>query len=71
MAVQMRSVSSSNVEAIGFDFEKEELFVEFKNGTTYRYDGVPADVYRDFMKSDSKGKYLITAIKGVYPFNKV
>lgn len=67
----MHSVESSNIDAIGFDFEKEELFVDFKNGSSYKYDGVPADTFRGFMTADSKGKYLIAYIKGVYPFTKL
>lgn len=65
------SVSSSNIEAVGYDSENTTLEVEFKNGSVYQYFDVPEHVHEAFIASSSVGEYLASNIKGVYRFSKV
>lgn len=67
----MTPVSSSNIQSIGYDAEAEELYVEFLNGSTYKYTGVPTDVHQALMTAPSHGQYLNANIKGVYDYSKV
>ena len=70
--MQLVKVESSNIEAIGH--EGNVLRVEFKTGAAYDYKGVPAEVHRDLMQSNSKGRFLDQHIKkppGKYPFEPV
>lgn len=61
MSAGMIGVHSSNVAAIQWD--GDVLFVRFKSGETYQYDGVPFDVYFDFLNAPSKGKFLHYHVK--------
>lgn len=65
--IEMNFVSSSNIDAIGYDTETAELHVRFlKSGLTYKYPGVPQEVYEELMRADSKGSYFNRLIKPVY-----
>jgi hypothetical protein len=69
--MEMISVQSSNMDKIGYDEVKQELFIRFKNGSTYKYNGVPASIWEELQSSESKGKYLNANVKGEYRFEKV
>ena len=69
---EMHFVDSSNIEAIGYEENAQELHVRFlKSGETYVYFGVEVWVYQDFMQADSKGQYLNTQIRNRYQFQKM
>jgi hypothetical protein len=67
---EMIYVDSSNVEAIGYDDNAQELHVQFLSGGLYVYYGVPRQVFDGLMASPSKGSFLNREIKGVYQFAK-
>lgn len=72
MMPEMQYVDSSNVEAIGYEPDSQELHVRFlKSGKTYVYYGVEAWVYEEFRESESKGSYLNTRIKGAFPYGEL
>ena len=58
-----RVFGSSQVEQIGYDRTREQLFVKFVSGGLYRYAGVPEDVADRFLRAESAGKFLNTGIK--------
>lgn len=68
--VEMNYVDSSNIEAIGYDNDAQELHVRFLSGTTYVYHGVPIEVYENLMSAPSKGSFLNREIKKVYEFTQ-
>jgi hypothetical protein len=68
--VEMTFVDSSNVEAIGYDADAQELHVRFLSGAYYVYSGVPQAVYDGLMAAPSKGSYLNREIKNVYQYAK-
>lgn len=55
--------SSSNVAAWGYDIPSRCLYVEFKGGSTYRYNDVPGDVALAWAEAESKGKFFLKEIK--------
>lgn len=67
----MELVDSSNIRAIGYDEDNLELWVEFNDGSTYIYNGVPEILHTEIMDAPSKGSYLNRVIKGNYEFHKV
>lgn len=68
----MQFVDSSNIEAIGYDPDNQELHVRFlKSGETYVYYGVDEWVYQEFMQADSKGSYLNMNIREAYQYGKL
>ncbi len=64
-------VVSTAIESVGYDPESETLEIEFTSGGVYRYEGVPSEVFEEFMNSDSFGSYFQQNIKGAYPEQKV
>ena len=68
-SIEMSAVQSSSVAQLGFDHRREELHVQFRTSDNiYIYEGVSPDVYAELLESDSKGAFLNTRIKTVYPF---
>ena len=69
---EMQFVDSSNIEAIGYDSEAQELHVRFlSSGATYVYSDVDAAVFDEPMQADSKGSYLNLRIKGNYSYHRL
>jgi hypothetical protein len=69
--MEMIPVTSSNVEAIGYDENSQTLQVEFKNGSNYQYFDVPERIFNELRGAGSIGAYLSTNIKGSYRFSRV
>jgi hypothetical protein len=68
---EMTPVNSSLIKAIGYNDEKEELHVEFKNGTEYVYQEVPRGAFDQFLEAKSQGSFFLKKIKPVFSCVKV
>lgn len=69
---EMHYIDSSNIEAVGYDSDSQELHVRFlQSGETYVYYNVDEWVFQDLMRADSKGAYLNTNIKDQYQYGKL
>jgi hypothetical protein len=66
---QMTNVISKNLKSIGYD--GRALFVAFKSGGIYAYNGVPEDVFAVGLMSPSPGKWFRETIKGKFSYRKV
>ena len=55
---QWVGVRSSNVAAIMYKPEDEDLFVTFNNGSIYQYVGVPIEIAHNMFNASSLGKYV-------------
>jgi hypothetical protein len=64
--VERKSVSSSNIESVGYDAATETLEIKFKSGGVWLYKHVPLDTYTKFMAADSMGKFFYANIKGQF-----
>ena len=56
-------VESSNLEWVGYDEQKRDLYIGFKNKTVYRYYNVPQDIFDGLLKAGSKGRYFWMKIR--------
>jgi hypothetical protein len=68
---KLKPVESGAIAAMGYDEDAEELYVQFVDGGTYAYGGVPEMVYRILLNADSKGAYLNKVIKPTYPSREI
>jgi hypothetical protein len=68
--MERNNVASSNISSIGYDPQTSTLEVEFLNGGTYQYYGVPENMYQQLMSAPSKGQFLNTYIKNQYAFSR-
>lgn len=56
-------ISSSNIDAVGFESDSQILAVSFRNGSEYHYYNVPAVHFEAIQAAASPGNYLDTYIK--------
>ena len=69
--MEMIPVSSSNLAAMGYDYDTSTLRIEFIKSGAYIYQGVPAHVYEGLLTASSKGQYFDQVIKkGGYPYSR-
>lgn len=67
----MRFVDSSTIEAIGYDPESRELYIQFVGSALYVYLDVDQETYEGLMSADSKGSYFNHEVKARgYAFEK-
>jgi hypothetical protein len=57
MSSQFVPVISSNASAIAYYVQTGVLYIRFKNGSTYYYDGVTVELAREVFHCDSIGKF--------------
>lgn len=62
----MPDIESSAIRHIEHDPGRSILLVTFVTGLTYRYDGVPGNVYQALLASDSKGASFNRAVRDRY-----
>nr|DAU45782.1 MAG TPA: KTSC domain [Caudoviricetes sp.] len=60
----MIKVVSSNVHSIGY--EPDTLYVKFNNGALYEYYKVPEGIFKAFLISSSKGKFVHNVLRNFY-----
>ena len=69
--IALQPVDSSLVGEAGYDAQTQTLAIRLVNNSTlYLYQQVPANVYAEFLASDSKGTYFVTNIKYQYDAEK-
>lgn len=64
-AVQMKNVTSSNIESVGYSPEENILYVQFKGSGKYEYHGVMPERYAAMIAAPSIGTYFHQHIKPV------
>lgn len=67
----MQSVSSSNIAAIGYDSDNQTVYVQFLDGSTYAYKGVPEHEFESLRTAPSIGSYLNRNYKNIYPYERI
>jgi hypothetical protein len=68
--MEMQSVISSNISAIGFDKATSTMRVQFNNGGTYDAVATQAD-FDAFLASKSKGKHFNSVLKKAFTWSKI
>lgn len=71
--MEMKAVSSSNIESVGYDKKTKALRIRFKDGSLYEYFDVPEHIYEGLLNppDGSSGKYFHANIKGVYSYTRL
>jgi len=63
---------SSQIVAAGYDAASKTMAIQFTNGKShYRYFDVSPDVFAAFQKSQSKGKFFGSTIRGKFKHSLV
>jgi len=69
--IELESVISSNIAAIGFDAASGTLRVKFNNGNIYDAEGASQADYDDFKMSKSKGVHFNRILKQAFAWKKM
>ena len=69
--MHMENVSSSNIQAIGYDADSETLQIEFLKGGVYQYFDVPSHAHEELVSAGSIGGHFAANIKSTYRYSKV
>lgn len=69
--MEMITVNSSTISAIGYDEQSATMIIEFKNNSAYEYYDVPQFEFDALMASDSKGSYANKNIYKTYRQQKI
>lgn len=64
-------VASSCIAAMAFSAEEGILQLEFRNGLTYEYFDVPAEIYTQLCSAESKGAFVTRFIRGHFSFRRL
>lgn len=69
--MQLTTVESSMIYAVGYDSKARTLEVVFNTGGVYQYYDVPPEEYEELMEAESKGSYMHECIIDVYPYAQI
>ncbi len=47
------------------------LYLRFQSGDVYRYFTFPAEQYREFLDSESRGRYFLSHIRNQFPYERL
>jgi hypothetical protein len=61
------ALQSSSLAQLAYDRRRAILQVEFRDGTTYQYGGVPFRAYCDLLRAESKGAHFNRHIRNCFP----
>ncbi len=69
--MQLETVDSSMIHAVGYDPKEQCLEVVFNNGKVYQYFEIPQEIYDGLMEASSKGSYMRSFVIDCYPYQKL
>lgn len=69
-AAKAADSKSQAINQISYDPATKVLILAFERGT-YSFAGVPAEVHDELLKSDSRGTYYQSEIRGKYKSTKI
>lgn len=64
-------VVSREIKWIGYEHKSSMLQVEFIEGRVYQYQGVPQDLYEQFLAAPSYGRFFEQRIKNHFPYRRI
>ncbi len=69
--MQLTTVESSMIHAVGYDEKTQTLEVVFNSGRVYQYLEVPKEVYEGLLAADSKGSYMLANVIDLYDYEQI
>jgi hypothetical protein len=70
-AMRRRAVDSTTMRSVGYQAKSHILEIEFDSGAGYQYLGVPARIYEQLLRAESKGRYFNSEIRESYAYVQV
>lgn len=66
--MQLETVESDVIHAIGYEDDLHILEIIFNNGGIYQYRNVPREVFDQLKRAESKGSYFHDNIRGEFEY---
>lgn len=66
-----KPVDSTTMRSVGYEAPSRILEIEFDSGAVYQYLGVPARIYQQLLRAESKGRYFNSEIRDIYSYVQV
>lgn len=63
--------NSTSIDGVSYDKTSRDLTVRFTNGTMYKHSNVSDELFKNFLNSESKGRFYIANIKFTHPVTKI
>lgn len=68
--MQRTDVESTLVAKVGYVPEYKVLEIEFQDGRSYQYFGVPERIFKGLMAAESRGRYFNERVRDAYIFGR-
>ena len=65
------AVNSTLIARVGYEADSTLLHLEFRDGSLYRYFGVPVEVYEGLLAAESKGVYFNHRVRGAFQHTRL
>ena len=65
------TAQSSHLQVYDYDPSQQALFIQFQDGSVYRYDGVSQTEFDNMKQSGGAGTYFWLKIRERYPTTKI
>ncbi|ALA57812.1 KTSC domain-containing protein [Nitrospira moscoviensis] len=69
--MELIPVESSSVRYVGYEEDRQILYVQFIDGDLYEYFGVPVSDFIDLLHAESIGWFVNKRIKPYYDYRKL
>jgi hypothetical protein len=66
--MELQSVNSSMIRAVGYNSETKEMEVVFTSGKIFVYSNVPEKIFDGLLTAKSKGQYMRAHVIAAYPY---
>ena len=64
-------VKSKMLAAVAYNGDWKQLYLRFRSGEIYCYQGVPVEGYQELLAAGSKGEYVRSHIFNRYPYQRI
>lgn len=61
--MHLKPLSSSTIQAVGYEVATQTLRITFRSGAVYEYDNVPENVYVGLLQAPSHGAHFSAHIR--------
>jgi len=65
------NVNSTAIDSADYNYGKEALTLQFRNGSRYEYSRVPRFVFHGLQEAASKGKFINNYVISAFPYKLV
>ena len=65
------NLDSSNLERAGYEDKSHKLFLRFKSGVSYAYEGVMREVFDALLLAESHGQYFHRYIRSQFRYERL